>query len=153
MILTTGYIDHRDIKEYLDVVTANIVSGIGFTSDMVAAVKDFTGGRVSDYERALNDAKTGAMAQLENSASALRADAVMGIRFDVTVFSPHGKGTMIGVTMYGTAVRLSGNVQDIKKPAQTFTKTSVEKPRLGFSEQGTVNNSNIPNGTGFEWGK
>ncbi len=152
MILTTGYVDHAGIQEYLGVVTANVVSGIGFTSDMVAAVKDFTGGRVTDYERALNDAKASAMSQIESSANAMNADAVMGIRFDVTVFSPHGKGTMIGVTVYGTAIKLARRQTAEQMPSRGFTA----KPRLGFAEamESTEHKSNAPHmGAGFEWGK
>ncbi len=149
MIMTTGFIDHKDIQEYLDIVSANVVSGIGIGSDMMAAVKDFTGGRVGNYEGALDEARRYALSQIESNASKLGADAVMGIRLDVSVFSPHGKGTMIGITIYGTAVRLANRAQATGRPSPAARQpcASAPEPQEALERKGAVM------GAGFEWGK
>jgi uncharacterized protein YbjQ (UPF0145 family) len=152
MIMTTGFIEHKEIMEYLDVVSANVVSGIGIGSDMMAAVKDFTGGRVGNYEGALDEARKNALSQVESNASKLGADAVMGLRLDVSVFSPHGKGTMIGITVYGTAVRLANRKEAAQATGRPFE--TIRRPCASVRDQQDEPERKRPvMGAGFEWGK
>lgn len=146
MIVTTGYIDHRDIKEYCGIVTANLVEGLNFARDFFASIKDFTGGRIEGYEKMLGRGEDEAFSQLAQNASQVGADAVMGVRFNLGIFSPHEKGTVIGVSVYGTAVKLKQGNAAIKNPdGESYDSQPDNASRKEFVAP--------VNGIGFEWGK
>ena len=146
MIITTGYIDHRDIKEYCGIVTANLVEGLNFARDFLASIKDFTGGRIEGYEKMLGRCEDEAFSQLVQNASQVGADAVMGVRFNLGIFSPHEKGTVIGISVYGTAVKLKQGNPAIKNP----DGGSCDSQPDNTSRREFVT---PVNGIGFEWGK
>ena len=64
----------------------------------------FFGGRSNTYEAELMNARTEALAELEQRASALGADAVVGIDVDYEVLGANNG--MLMVTVSGTAVSL-----------------------------------------------
>ena len=146
MIITTGYIDHRDIKEYCGIVTGNLVEGLNFARDFLASIKDFTGGRIEGYEKMLGRCEDEAFSQLAQNASQVGADAVMGVRFNLGIFSPHEKGTVIGISVYGTAVKLKQGNTAIKNP---------DGGSCGSQPDNTSRREFVApvNGIGFEWGK
>ena len=146
MIITTGYIDHRDIKEYCGIVTGNLVEGLNFARDFLASIKDFTGGRIEGYEKMLGRCEDEAFSQLAQNASQVSADAVMGVRFNLGIFSPHEKGTVIGISVYGTAVKLKQGNTAIKNP---------DGGSCGSQPDNTSRREFVApvNGIGFEWGK
>jgi len=111
----------------------------------MAAFKDFTGGRVSGYEEAMQQANNEAIASLTKQATALGADAIMGIRVSATVFSPGGKGTVMGVIAYGTAVKLKQlDAHHIERPEhKSFVNDETEPVRT----------HTVPDGVGFDWGR
>ena len=92
MILTTTQnIEGRTITEYL-----GIVCGEAFEN------KEFKGERY--YLSILTNARNLALKQLEERASSMGADAVVGVRID---FDVSDMGPCIMVNASGTAVRLS----------------------------------------------
>jgi uncharacterized protein YbjQ (UPF0145 family) len=105
MILsTTTLIEGRPVRDYLGVVTGEVIVGANIFSDLFASVRDIVGGRSGAYEGALRDARKQAFAELQAEARELGADAVIGIDIDYEVL---GKaGSMLMVTASGTAVRL-----------------------------------------------
>ena len=105
MILsTTTSIEGRPVRDYLGVVTGEVIVGANIFSDLFAGVRDIVGGRSGAYENALRDARFQAFRELELEARELGADAVIGIDIDYEVL---GKaGSMLMVTVSGTAVRL-----------------------------------------------
>jgi len=105
MILsTTTLIEGRPVRDYLGVVTGEVIVGANIFSDLFASVRDIVGGRSGAYEGALRDARKQAFAELQAEARDLGADAVIGIDIDYEVL---GKaGSMLMVTASGTAVRL-----------------------------------------------
>ena len=105
MILsTTTLIEGRQVRDYLGVVTGEVIVGANIFSDLFASVRDIVGGRSGAYEGALRDARKQAFAELQAEARELGADAVIGIDIDYEVL---GKaGSMLMVTASGTAVRL-----------------------------------------------
>lgn len=146
MIITTGYIDHRDIKEYCGIVTGNLVEGLNFARDFLASIKDFTGGRIESYEKMLGRCEDEAFSQLAQNASKVGADAVTGVRFNLGIFSPHEKGTVIGISVYGTAVKMKEGNPAIKYP---------DGGSCGSQPGNTIRRDFVApvNGIGFEWGK
>ena len=100
---TTPTVEGRAVTEYLGVVTGEAILGANIVRDLFAGIRDIVGGRAGAYEEELRKAREIAMGELESEASALGADAVVGIDLD---YETVGQGSMLMVTASGTAVRL-----------------------------------------------
>ncbi|BBN55530.1 hypothetical protein TRE132_36550 [Pseudomonas chlororaphis subsp. aurantiaca] len=94
----------REIAEYLDIVSAESVQGINVVRDVFAGMRDFFGGRSQTLERALKEARVQATDEIKERARDLRADAVIGLDYEISM--PSGRGGMVVVFVTGTAVRL-----------------------------------------------
>ncbi|CCY80521.1 uPF0145 protein HMPREF0673_00539 [Prevotella sp. CAG:1185] len=103
MILsTTPTIEGRPVKEYLGVVTGEVIVGANVFKDFLAGIRDFFGGRSSSYEGVLRKAKDNALAEMSERASALGANAIVGIDLDYETVGE--SGSMLMVSCSGTAV-------------------------------------------------
>lgn len=105
LITTTNSVEGKKIEKYLGIATGEVIIGINFFRDFLANMRDFFGGRSGSYERAVEKARQEAMAELEEKAKAVGADAVVAVDMDYEVLG--GKGSMIMVSISGTAVKLS----------------------------------------------
>lgn len=101
IITTTQHIDGKQIIEYKGVVFGEVIAGVNFVKDLMKNIRDFVGGRSSSYEQELIKARSEAMAEMENRAKELGANAVVGIDVDYEVL---GTGGMLMVSVSGTAV-------------------------------------------------
>ena len=101
---TTPSVEGRTIQEYLGVVTGEAILGANIVKDLFAGIRDIVGGRSGAYEEELRRAREIAMQELAAEATARGADAVVGIDLD---YETVGQGSMLMVTVSGTAVRLS----------------------------------------------
>lgn len=105
MILsTTSQLEGHPIKEYLGIVTGEVISGANFIKDFKACLTDFFGGRSGSYERVLQDAKDNAIKEMVERASALGANAIVGIDLDYETIGQ--QSSMLMVSCSGTAVRI-----------------------------------------------
>ena len=68
----------------------------------MAGFRDFFGGRSSSYEEVLKKAKDTALQELQERATAMGANAVIGIDLDYETVGANG--SMLMVTASGTAV-------------------------------------------------
>ena len=102
---TTPGVDGRTITEYLGVVTGEAILGANIVRDLFAGIRDIVGGRSGAYEEELRKAREIAMQELAEEATARGADAVVGIDLDYETVGQGG--SMLMVTVSGTAVRLS----------------------------------------------
>ncbi len=100
---TTPSVEGRTIEEYLGVVTGEAILGANIVKDLFAGIRDIVGGRSGAYEEELRRAREIAMEELAAEATARGADAVVGIDLD---YETVGQGSMLMVTVSGTAVRL-----------------------------------------------
>ena len=100
---TTPTVEGRAITEYLGVVTGEAILGANIVRDLFAGIRDIVGGRAGAYEEELRKAREIAMEELSAEASSRGADAVVGIDLD---YETVGNGSMLMVTVSGTAVRL-----------------------------------------------
>lgn|SRR5574344_50017 len=105
ILTTTPTINGREITEYKGIVFGEVITGINFVKDFLAGMRDFVGGRSATYEEELTTARAQAMAEVEQRAKKLGADAVVGIDIDYEVLGANN--SMLMVTVSGTAVKLA----------------------------------------------
>jgi uncharacterized protein YbjQ (UPF0145 family) len=99
---TTSVIEGHPVTRYLGVVTGEAIIGANIFRDMFAVVRDIVGGRSATYERGLDEARKVAMAEMEQRASELGANAVIAIDLDYEVLGQNNGMLMVAVS--GTAV-------------------------------------------------
>jgi uncharacterized protein YbjQ (UPF0145 family) len=104
IITTTNVIDGQPIQQYLGIVTGEAILGANIVKDLFAGVRDLVGGRSATYERELGRARELALQELQDAASALGANAVVGIDLDYETLG--SGGSMLMVTASGTAVKI-----------------------------------------------
>jgi uncharacterized protein YbjQ (UPF0145 family) len=104
IITTTSAIEGRSVREYIGLVGGEVIVGANVVKDIFASLSDVFGGRSGAYEASIRDARSQAMAEMEDSARQLGADAILAVDFDYEVL---GKGgSMLMVCVCGTAVKL-----------------------------------------------
>ncbi len=103
IMTTTTTIEGRPVREYLGIVTGEVIVGANIFKDLFASVRDIVGGRSGAYESTLRDARKTALDEAAAEARALGADAVIGIDLDYEVLGQGG--SMLMVTASGTAVK------------------------------------------------
>ena len=102
LVTTTNTIDGRRISAYKGLVAGEAILGANLFRDLFASIRDIVGGRSGAYERVLNDARETAIAEMTDKASALGANAVIGVDIDYETVGQNG--SMLMVTAAGTAV-------------------------------------------------
>lgn len=105
IVSTTSTIEGRPARDYLGVVTGEVIVGANIFKDLFASVRDIVGGRSGAYESSLRDARKTALAEMQDEARAMGADAVIGVDLDYEVIGQGG--SMLMVSASGTAVKLS----------------------------------------------
>lgn len=104
MITTTTHtIEGHPIEQYLGIVNAETIIGANIFKDIVASLRDITGGRSSTYEKVADEARTNAMNELVQKAESIGANAIVGISLH---FETVGAGNLLLVIATGTAVRI-----------------------------------------------
>lgn len=103
IVTTTPGIDGASVTQYLGIVSGDAVMGTNIFRDLFASVRDIVGGRAASYETLLQKAKDMALADMVDRASALGADAVIGVDIDYEVIGGDSK-TLLMVSVNGTAV-------------------------------------------------
>ena len=104
IVTTTSAVEGRPVGQYLGVVTGEVIVGANIFKDLFAGIRDIVGGRSGSYEKTLRSARETAFAELEAEAVQLGANAVIGVDIDYEVIGK--EGSMLMVTVSGTAVRL-----------------------------------------------
>lgn len=99
---TTPTIEGRNIVEYKGIVFGEVVSGVNFVKDIAASFSNFFGGRSGSYEEELIAARQNAIAEMEQRAAQMGANAVVGVDIDYEVLG--ADNGMLMVTASGTAV-------------------------------------------------
>lgn len=102
IVTTTPCIEGRQIMEYRGVVFGEVITGINVIKDVAAGMRNFFGGRSETYEEELMSAREQALAELEQRAADIGANAVVGVDIDYEVLGANNG--MLMVTASGTAV-------------------------------------------------
>jgi uncharacterized protein YbjQ (UPF0145 family) len=101
---TTPTIQGREIREYHGVVTGEAILGANIFKDFFANIRDIVGGRAAAYEQELQKARVIAFGEMSDKATAMGANAIVGIDIDYETVG--SQGGMLMVSVSGTAVTL-----------------------------------------------
>jgi uncharacterized protein YbjQ (UPF0145 family) len=102
IVSTTPILDGKPVREYLGIVTGEVIAGANIVRDFFASVTDVFGGRSGKYEEVLARAREEALGEMKSKAAQMGANAVIGVDIDYEVL---GKaGSMLMVSVSGTAV-------------------------------------------------
>ncbi|XOV87659.1 MAG: heavy metal-binding domain-containing protein [Pseudomonadota bacterium] len=104
IITTTNNVEGKRIVRYLGLVTGEAILGANIFRDMFAAVRDIVGGRSAAYEQELGKAREIALEDMEDWASELGANAIVGVDIDYESFGQTNGMMMVSIS--GTAVVL-----------------------------------------------
>ncbi|MXP26996.1 heavy metal-binding domain-containing protein [Altererythrobacter indicus] len=102
IVTTTTAIEGRPVRDYLGVVTGEVIVGANLFRDIFASITDLVGGRSGKYEEVLARARKEAIAEMQSEAKALGGNAVVGVDIDYEVLGQNGSMLMVSVS--GTAV-------------------------------------------------
>ncbi len=95
IVTTTPSVEGKTITNYRGIVTGEAIMGANIFKDLFAGI----------HERELRRARELAIAEMQNSAAELGANAVVGIDLDYETMGANG--AMLMVTVSGTAVVVS----------------------------------------------
>lgn len=99
---TISVVPGHKIKEHKGIVFGETIIGANIFKDFLASIRDIVGGRSGSYESVIIEARETSMREMMQSASALGANAILGIKVDYeTLGQSNG---MLMVTCSGTAV-------------------------------------------------
>jgi uncharacterized protein YbjQ (UPF0145 family) len=104
VVTTTPNIEGKKITSYRGIVTGEAIMGANIFKDLFAGIRDIVGGRSATYERELRRAREMAMEEIKIAAAEMGANAVVGVDIDYETVG--GNGSMLMVTVSGTAVVL-----------------------------------------------
>ena len=105
VLTTTATVPNREIKEVVNIISAEVAVGMNIFKDMFSAVRDVVGGRAGSVQDTLRDLRNQALEELREEAARVGADAVVGVDLDYSEFSGGGR-SMLFIVANGTAVRL-----------------------------------------------
>jgi uncharacterized protein YbjQ (UPF0145 family) len=103
IVTTTNVIDGSPVQQYLGIVCGEAILGANIMKDLFAGIRDIVGGRSAAYERELANAREIALREMQEQASSLGANAIIGIDLD---YETVGSGSMLMVSASGTAVKI-----------------------------------------------
>lgn len=101
IVTTTPSVEGKSITDYKGIVVGEAILGANIVRDLFAGITDILGGRSGAYEQEMGRARETALAEMEERAAALGANAVVGVDLDYEVIN-----NMLMVSASGTAVVL-----------------------------------------------
>ena len=105
LLSTTSIIDGKRVVNYHGLVTGDAILGANIFRDFFAGIRDIVGGRSASYEKELRRAKDLAIEEMVAQATAMGANAIIGIDLDYETVGQGG--SMLMVSASGTAVTIA----------------------------------------------
>jgi uncharacterized protein YbjQ (UPF0145 family) len=102
IMVTTPSIQGCPIRDYLGIISTEVVLATWPISDVAAGLANILGTRQMGHEQKLKEAKETALKELRLKAHELGANAILGVDLDYTTISNH----LLMIVASGTAVRL-----------------------------------------------
>ena len=105
MILTSSNtLENKEILEYKGLVTGESLIGANIYKDIFSGVRDVVGGRTTQYEEEIGQARDIALTSMKEKAESLGANAIIGIKISYDNLGGT-MGNTILITAYGTAIK------------------------------------------------
>jgi len=104
IVTTTPSLEGHPVRQYFGVVTGEAILGADVFKDLMAGIRNIVGGRAAAYEEELGKARDIALAEMRERATAMGANAVVGVDLDYEVLGSNNG--MLMVSASGTAVRI-----------------------------------------------
>ena len=102
IITTTPNVEGHRIAAYHGIAVGEAILGANVFRDLFAGIRDIVGGRSGAYERSLTEARETALRELEERASRMGGNAVVGVDLDYEVVGE----SMLMVSASGTSVTI-----------------------------------------------
>jgi len=102
IVVTTPTVTGSRITQTLGLVRGNTIRARHLGKDILAVLRNVAGGEVKEYTKMLAESREQAIDRMVEEAEALKADAIVGLRFQTSMVMS-GAAEML---CYGTAVRL-----------------------------------------------
>jgi uncharacterized protein YbjQ (UPF0145 family) len=102
IVTTENEVRGRPIESYLGVARGIVVRSPSIDQQIMGGLKQIFGGNIESYATVCEESRRQAFDRMVEHAKAMRADAVVAMRYDATEFSPG----VTEVLAYGTAVKL-----------------------------------------------
>ena len=102
IIVTTDFVEGKQIKETLGLVRGNTIQAKSIGKDVKAGFRHIAGGEIKEYTQLLAEAREIALKRMEEKAEKMNADAVINLRFMTAAIM----GGAAEILAYGTAVTL-----------------------------------------------
>ena len=102
LITTTPNVEVKQIVKYIAPVFGEVIVGINVLKDVAAGLSNIFGGRSGTYENELAEARQKALAEMEERAAMMGANAIIGMDIDFEVLGANNGMLMVSVS--GTAV-------------------------------------------------
>lgn len=101
ILLTSGYnFEGHQIKEYHGFISAETALGMGFFKSIAASITNVIGTESESLKSNLKEAKNAVIYDLKQQAYAKKANAIIGMSINYTMFAD----SIVGVIVSGTAV-------------------------------------------------
>jgi uncharacterized protein YbjQ (UPF0145 family) len=104
IVTTTNTVEGQKIVQYYGVVCGEAILGANIFKDLFAGIRDIVGGRSAAWEGEIRKARDIALAEMSEAATALGANAILGVDLDYETLGSNS--SMMMVTATGTAVKL-----------------------------------------------
>lgn len=103
IITTTHTLQDKKIVEYKGLISSKNVRGINVIRDFLTSFRDFFGGRSGSYQDVMTAMEAELLRELQNQASTLGANAVIGVTIDFDNVGSKNKSLIMAYAK-GTAV-------------------------------------------------
>src|SRR5262245_2339591 len=95
LISTTSVLDGKKVSQCLGLVSGEAILGANIFRDVFAGIRDIVGGRSASYEKELRKAKEIAVQEMTEQATALGANAIIGVDLDYETIGKAGGMLMV----------------------------------------------------------
>ncbi len=111
-VTTANEIPDGQIVKVLGVAEGLVVRAVNFGDRVTGILSGLGGGTVEQFERVCTDARREAYVRMVEDAGRMKADAIIGMRYDSVEIGKF----LSEVLAYGTAVRVVWNAKHVPPP-------------------------------------
>ena len=100
IITTTGSIQGKTIVKTFGMVKGSTIRARHIGRDIMASLRGVVGGEITEYTKMMAESREQALQRMEEEATALGANAIVGMRFTTSMVMQNASE----ILAYGTAV-------------------------------------------------